>query len=140
MLQFPLWKVLLIVLTLAWGVVMALPNVVNMSGAPGFLPKEGVNLGLDLRGGVYLEMEIRPEEVIGGRLEVFARDVRTALARTDSAEPIAHLAEVNGQTMTIRLTRADEAGNFPVEAAIARINKINGPLEGGRRQRADPSA
>jgi protein-export membrane protein SecD len=131
MLQFPLWKVLLIVLTLAWGVVMALPNVVNMSGAPGFLPKEGVNLGLDLRGGVYLEMEIRPEEVIGGRLEVFARDVRTALARTDSAEPIAHLAEVNGQTMTIRLTRADEAGNFPVEAAIARINKINGPLEGG---------
>jgi protein-export SecD/SecF family membrane protein len=110
---------------------MALPNVVNMSGAPDFLPKEGVNLGLDLRGGVYLEMEIRPEEVIGGRLEVFARDVRTALARTDSAEPIAHLAEVHGQTMTIRLTRADEAGNFPVEAAIARINKINGPLEGG---------
>ncbi len=92
MLQFPPWKVLLIVLTLAWGVVMALPNVVNMSGAPGFLPKEGVNLGLDLRGGVYLEMEIRPEEVIGGRLEVFARDVRTALARTDSAEPIPHLA------------------------------------------------
>ncbi|MBA3069809.1 MAG: protein translocase subunit SecD [Hyphomonas sp.] len=131
MLQFPLWKVILIVLTLAWGVVMALPNVVNMSGAPGFMPREGVNLGLDLRGGVYLEMEIRSEDVIGGRLEVFARDVRTALARTDSADPVTHLAEVNGQTMTIKLTRADEAGNFPVEAAIARIDKVNGPLEGG---------
>jgi len=131
MLQFPFWKVALIVITLIWGVVMALPNVVNMSGAPGFLPKEGVNLGLDLRGGVYLEMEIRPDDVIGGRLEVFARDVRGALARTDSADPVAHLAEVNGRSMTIKLTRADGAGNFPVEDAVARINKVNGPLEGG---------
>ncbi|MDP3458918.1 MAG: protein translocase subunit SecD, partial [Hyphomonas sp.] len=131
MLQFPLWKVALILLTLAWGVVMALPNVVNMSGAPAFVPKNGVNLGLDLRGGVYLEMEIRPQDVIGGRLEVFARDVRTALARTDSAPPIAHLAEVNGRTMTIKLTRADASGNFPVAEAISRIDKVNGPLEGG---------
>jgi protein-export membrane protein SecD len=102
-----------------------------MSGAPDFLPKKGVNLGLDLRGGVYLEMEIRPEDVIGGRLEVFARDVRSALARTDTELPVAHLAEVNGRSMTIKLTRPDAAGNFPVENAIARINRVNGPLEGG---------
>ena len=131
MLQFPPWKVALILVTLLWGVLMALPNVVNMSGAPDFLPKKGVNLGLDLRGGVYLEMEIRPEDVIGGRLEVFARDVRSALARTDTELPVAHLAEVNGRSMTIKLTRPDAAGNFPVENAIARINRVNGPLEGG---------
>jgi preprotein translocase subunit SecD len=112
MLQFPPWKVALILVTLLWGVLMALPNVVNMSGAPDFLPKKGVNLGLDLRGGVYLEMEIRPEDVIGGRLEVFARDVRSALARTDTELPVAHLAEVNGRSMTIKLTRPDAAGNF----------------------------
>ena len=131
MLQFPPWKVALILLTLAWGVLMALPNIVNMSGAPGFMPRNGVNLGLDLRGGVYLEMEIRSEDVLSGRLDVFAREVRTALARTDTAEPVAHLAEVSGRTMTIRLTRADEAGNFPVSDAISRIDRINGPMEGG---------
>jgi len=131
MLQFPAWKVLLVMAVLAWGVLMALPNAVSMSGAPGWLPKKAVNLGLDLRGGVYLEMEIRPQDVIGGRLEVFARDVRTALARTDTQDPVAHLAEVNGRTMTIKLTRADASGNFPVEDAIARIGKVNGPVEGG---------
>jgi preprotein translocase subunit SecD len=131
MLQFPAWKVLLVMAVLAWGVLMALPNAVSMSGAPGWLPKKAVNLGLDLRGGVYLEMEIRAQDVIGGRLEVFARDVRTALARTDTQDPVAHLAEVNGRTMTIKLTRADASGNFPVEDAIARIGKVNGPVEGG---------
>lgn len=131
MLQFPPWKVILIVAALVWGVIMALPNVVNMSGAPDFVPKEGVNLGLDLQGGVYLEMEIRTQDVLGGRLEVFARDVRTALARTDTSDPIAHIAEVNGAVLTIKLTRPDEAGNFPVEDAIRRIERVNGPLEGG---------
>lgn len=131
MLQFPPWKVILVLAIIVWGVLLALPNVVNMSGAPGWVPKKPVNLGLDLQGGVYLEMEIRPEEVIGGRLEVFARDVRTALARTDTLPPVHHLAEVRGRTMTIKLTGADAAGNFPIDDAIARINKYNGPLEGG---------
>lgn len=130
MLQFPWWKVTLIVMTLVWGIVMALPNVVNMSGAPGFMPKEGVNLGLDLRGGVYLEMEIRPDDVIGGRLEVFARDVRGALTRTATDPQIAQLSEVKGRTMTITLTKPEAPGNT-VQDAIRRINKVNGPLEGG---------
>ncbi len=130
MLQFPPWKVAIIMLTLGWGLLMALPNVVNMSGAPGFVPKDGVNLGLDLRGGVYLEMEIRSSDVIGGRLEVFARDVRGALTRTDSAPQVFHVAEVNGATMTIRLTRPEMPGNT-IDETIARIERVNGPLEGG---------
>lgn len=131
MLQFPPWKVFLILAVLAWGVIMALPNAVNLSGAPSWVPQKSVNLGLDLRGGVYLEMEIRPEEVIGSRLEVFARDVRSALARTDTEAQIPHVSEVRGDRMIVRLTRADEAGNFPVDHAIQRINKVNGSLEGG---------
>jgi preprotein translocase subunit SecD len=130
MLQFPPWKVAIILLTLGWGLLMALPNVVNMSGAPAFVPKDGVNLGLDLRGGVYLEMEIRPADVIGGRLEVFARDVRGALTRTDTLPQVFHVAEVSGRTMAIKLTRPDMPGNT-IDEAIARIEKVNGPLEGG---------
>lgn len=131
MLQFPPWKVILVLIVLVWGVVMSLPNVVNMSGAPSWVPHKAVNLGLDLRGGVYLEMEIPEDEVIGSRLAVFARDVRTALARTDAHAQVPHLAEVHGRTMTVRLTRPDASGNYPIDDAIKRIDRVNGPLEGG---------
>lgn len=131
MLQFPPWKVFIVLAVLAWGFITAAPNVVNMSGAPDWLPKQPVNLGLDLRGGVYLELEIPEAQVVEARLEVFARDVRSALQRTDSDALIPHVIDINGRTMTIRLTREDETGKFPVDAAIARINKVNGALEGG---------
>lgn len=131
MLQFPPWKVLLVFAVLVWGVVMALPNVVNMSGAPGFMPKNTVNLGLDLQGGVYLEMEIPPAQVIGNRLEVFARDVRSAFSRTAEREPIYFQPELRGRTMVIRLSRPDADGNFPIEDALRRLDRINSPIEGG---------
>lgn len=131
MLQFPPWKVLLVFLVLAWGVIVSLPNVVDMSNAPGFVPKKTVNLGLDLRGGVYLEMEIPPSEVISSRLEVFARDVRSAFGRTADRDPIFFQPELRGRTMVIKLTRPDANGNYPVEDALRRLDRINGPIEGG---------
>lgn len=131
MLQFPPWKVVLISLVLLWGALMAAPNVVNMSAAPGFLPQKGVNLGLDLRGGVYLEMEIRPQDVISARLEVFSRDVRSAFSRTNDRDPIYFQTEIRGQNMLIRLTRPDADGNFPLEEAQRRLERVNAPLEGG---------
>lgn len=88
MLQFPPWKIGLIAIVLLWGVVMALPNVANMSGAPGWMPKKGVNLGLDLQGGVYLMMEIEPDEVVANRLDVLARDVSSALGGSPSNESV----------------------------------------------------
>ena len=128
MLQFPAWKVTLIVLALLWGVVMALPNFVNTGGTP--LPKKGVNLGLDLQGGVYLLMEIDPDEVVANRLEVFAGDVRSALMGGGPSDRIGHLPEVKGRTLEIQLTRPDENGNFRTDEAIRRIERNNDSLPG----------
>lgn len=131
MLQFPAWKVTLILLTLLWGLVMALPNAVNMSGAPGFLPKKGVNLGLDLQGGVYLMMEIDPDEVIANRLEVFAGDVRGALYEdVPVTDRIYNSPEVRGRELIVTLTRPDENGEYRISEAIRRIERLNGPVEG----------
>ncbi len=130
MLQFPPWKIALILGALFWGALMALPNVVDMSRAPGFIPKQTLNLGLDLRGGVYLQMEINPDEVVSGQLEVFARDIRSALARTDTLEQIGHVADVRGRVLTVRLTRPDAAGDYPVQDALRRIERVNAPLQG----------
>ncbi|KDA02986.1 protein translocase subunit SecD [Hyphomonas oceanitis] len=130
MLQFPPWKICLILGIMLWGTLMALPNVVNMSGAPTGIPKQGVNLGLDLQGGVYLMMEISPDEVIANRLEVFAIDVRNALGNKDGKPLIGHLSEVDGRTLNISLTRPDADGNYPVDEALTRLRKLNGSVEG----------
>lgn len=129
MLQFPPWKIGLIAIVLLWGIIMALPNVANMSGAPGWMPKKGVNLGLDLQGGVYLMMEIEPDEVVANRLTVLARDVSSALGGTPS-ERIRHLAEVKGRELEVKLTRPDADGNFRTQEALKRLQKLNGPVGG----------
>ena len=129
MLQFPPWKIGLIALVLLWGVLMSIPNVVNTSGAPGWVPKEGVNLGLDLQGGVYLMMEIEPDEVVANRLDVLSRDVSSALGGSPS-ERIRHLAEVKGRALEVKLTRADADGNFRTDEALKRLQKLNGPVGG----------
>ena len=84
MLQFPGWKIALILGVLLWGALMALPNLFSDTALgiapvepattdqavlkewreevakaenskwPKFLPKNKINLGLDLQGGVYL--------------------------------------------------------------------------------------
>tara|TARA_R110000787_G_scaffold72118_15_gene160785 strand:- start:1690 stop:3297 length:1608 start_codon:yes stop_codon:yes gene_type:complete len=130
MLQFPAWKICLILGIMLWGTMMALPNVVNMSGAPAGVPKQGVNLGLDLQGGVYLMMEINADEVVANRLEVFAIDVRNALGNKDGKSLIGHLSTVEGRTLNIELTRPDADGNFPMDAALTRIRKLNSSVEG----------
>jgi preprotein translocase subunit SecD len=115
MLQFPVWKICLILGIMLWGILMALPNVVNMSGTPAGVPKQGVNLGLDLQGGVYLMMEINPDEVVANRLEVFAIDVRNTLGNKDGKTLIGHLPTLDGRTLNINLTRPDAEGNFPMD-------------------------
>ena len=98
MLNFPLWKVGLIVVVLLWGAILAIPNMfsdgflgieprqpadtTNVAAMAAyeqqlseaeeswwFLPNGKLNLGLDLQGGVYLLMEIDPAEIAANRLE-----------------------------------------------------------------------
>ena len=92
MLQFPPWKIGLVVLILLWGTILALPNVANMSGAPGWMPKKGVNLGLDLQGGAHLLLAVDREDLAQSRLqalretlvaEMGARNLNSGAIRTE---------------------------------------------------------
>lgn len=61
MLVFPRWKVMLVTLVTAFFVITALPNVLSPSltaKLPGFLPQNTMPLGLDLRGGSHLLLEL----------------------------------------------------------------------------------
>lgn len=61
MLRFPRWKIVFVLLTLVFFVIAALPNALSEQAReklPGFLPKQSVNLGLDLRGGSHLLLQM----------------------------------------------------------------------------------
>lgn len=78
MLDFPKWKMFVVTLVAFAGIFFASPN---------FLPMQGINdsklkLGLDLRGGSHLLLEVDFEEYIEAQYENLVGEIRTAL-RTD---------------------------------------------------------
>ena len=82
MLHFQTWKIALIVLVCAFGVIFSVPNLLPVStleALPGFLPKRQVSLGLDLRGGSHLLLEVDFGAALKERLNNVIDGARTAL-------------------------------------------------------------
>ncbi|MEM8617098.1 MAG: protein translocase subunit SecD, partial [Pseudomonadota bacterium] len=153
MLNFPLWKVALISLMLLWGALLALPNLfsdgflgieprdtgslnpediaafeaqmeaADASWWPGVLPNNKLNLGLDLRGGVYLLMEIDPAEVAQNRLQVFQGDVRNAWAPRGNREAI--LRDLNVSITGTRMTYTLKEPDRQMQEALSRLRRVN---------------
>ncbi|MCC5974787.1 MAG: protein translocase subunit SecD, partial [Rubellimicrobium sp.] len=105
MLYHPLWRWILVAVVAASGIIFALPNAfydrverandaraVIESGLtgpeleaetalwPSFLPRQLVNLGLDLRGGAHLLAEVQVSDVYDARMDALWPDVRDLLA------------------------------------------------------------
>jgi len=82
MLYFPNWKILLVIVVCAAGVIFSLPNLftpVQLSHLPNFVPRRQVSLGLDLRGGSYLLLEVDVAAAQRERLNSITDTVRSAL-------------------------------------------------------------
>lgn len=61
MLQVARWRIILVAVVTVLGLAFAFPNFLPQSARdnlPGFLPRQGINLGLDLQGGSQLLLEI----------------------------------------------------------------------------------
>ena len=78
MLQFQLWKKLLVVMVAVLGIIFALPNLIG--GDDGtrtdFLPGKQINLGLDLQGGSHLLLRVDVVAVKQERLENLGETLR----------------------------------------------------------------
>ncbi len=48
-----------------------------------FLPTEKINLGLDLRGGMYLLLEVETQKAVESALDKYASEIKDALAKKD---------------------------------------------------------
>jgi preprotein translocase subunit SecD len=107
------WKVILIVAVCALGVLYALPNALPreavtwlQANAPALAPKQTVNLGLDLRGGSHLLLEVATDTVIDERMQGLVDQTRTELRAAKIG--YTDLGLVNG-AVTFKLTDATQA-------------------------------
>src|SRR5919206_5311428 len=77
MLYFARWKTLAIIGVCLLGFLFCLPNLFPRAALPGWMHQ--VSLGLDLRGGSYLLLEVDLNAVVKERLESLADGARTRL-------------------------------------------------------------
>src|SRR5258708_29339462 len=82
MLYFETWKITLTCAVCARGVLLSLPNLFSpsfLAHVPNWLPHKQVALGLDLRGGSYLLLEVDVAAAQRDRLNSIIDNVRNAL-------------------------------------------------------------
>ncbi|MBV9521644.1 MAG: protein translocase subunit SecD, partial [Alphaproteobacteria bacterium] len=82
MLHFATWSKVLIILACLAGVFFSIPNLIpatTLDKLPNWLPKHQVNLGLDLRGGSHLLLEVDYGKALHDLLENVVDNARTAL-------------------------------------------------------------
>jgi preprotein translocase subunit SecD len=87
MLKVARWRIILVLLVTVMGIAFAFPNFVpaNMRDSlPGFVPRQAINLGLDLRGGSQLLLEVDIATLRRQQLDNVADQMASALR---SAEP-----------------------------------------------------
>ena len=82
MIHFSRWKIILIFALCTLGMVLAAPNLFSkqqLAGFPGWVPKSTLNLGLDLRGGSHLLLEVDLKAAFKERLADLVQGIRTEL-------------------------------------------------------------
>ncbi|MEO1747456.1 MAG: protein translocase subunit SecDF, partial [Pseudomonadota bacterium] len=131
MLYFSPWKTVLIWLTVLVGALFALPNLYTQSlrdSLPSFLPNDTIALGLDLQGGVHLQLKLDREELLANRLESIRDEARQLLR----AESIGYTG-LRGQGQTVSFTLRDVSERDAARQALADLvaPTSSGLLTGG---------
>ena len=142
MLKFPLWKILLILIPCLWGIYSFSPhffysqvekyNDLKKSGLDetqkpllepqlwyDWAPSDLVNLGLDLRGGAHVLVEVNLEDVYSERIQNFWPEIRKNL-RAIRNEVGSFSQEVSALNDSLIITISKKEG---IEKAISFLNK-----------------
>jgi preprotein translocase subunit SecD len=83
MMYFARWKTAAILAICLLGVLVSLPNLLPRAAFPEWLPARQVNLGLDLRGGSYLLLEVETSVLLRERLEGLVEGTRRGLTQAN---------------------------------------------------------
>ena len=83
MVQMSRWKVILLALSLVFGLLFSYANALTQAqrdSLPGWLPKPTLNLGLDLQGGSYLLLQVDVAAMRDKRVSNLSEDARQTLS------------------------------------------------------------
>src|SRR5262245_6002849 len=119
MLHFPKWKIILVLGVLIIGTLLAIPSMLPrtvVDALPSWLPKQTVNLGLDLRGGSHLLLEVGMDQLIDERLNGVLDETRAKLRNAKIG--YSNLAKSNG-AVTVTLTDPNSADTARKELSAA---------------------
>jgi SecD/SecF fusion protein len=125
MVYFSRWKIIAVIAICVLGALIALPNLISSSTLakyPHWLPTRQVNLGLDLRGGSYLLLQIDMSALDKERLDGSLDAARVALR--NAKIPFTNAEVENG---AIHIVLRDSA---QTQDAIAALNKANNAADG----------
>lgn len=100
MLNFPRWKVWLVLLATLTGIIAALPSLLpetTRDQLPGWLKESHINLGLDLSGGSHLLLEADTADVRKQQIERMEETIRTEMRRASPEIEISDISTANGE-------------------------------------------
>ena len=124
MLDFPRWKVWLVIATCVIGVLLAVPSV-----APGLTPylpaawsKTKINLGLDLAGGSHLLFEADTGDVAKQRIERMDENIHTEMRRNEPKIEIGDISTTGGALSFFVRNTAQ------IDAAVDRVRNLTAPI------------
>ncbi|WP_179038615.1 protein translocase subunit SecD [Rhizobium leguminosarum] len=120
------WLVVTYTVIILIGLLIALPNVLPQSvlqRVPAWLPHEQVSLGLDLRGGSHLVLEVDEADLTKERLQSLLQDARRVL-REKGIQPKAVVRSQN----QIVVTLADASQS---DAAVTELKTLANPISTG---------
>lgn len=149
MLSYPLWKRLVIIGVCLLGVALAAPNLfygrveqandarlamergaaptpeleAQAAQWPSWLPSQLINLGLDLRGGAHVLVEVRLEDAQADRLEALWPELRDRLR--DLRDQVGSIRRVDGAPTELRIRLGEPAG---MAAALAAVEEVSQPV------------
>ncbi|AWV23533.1 Protein translocase subunit secD [Roseomonas mucosa] len=121
MLYFARWKVAAILGVIALGILLCLPNFLPSSALPSWAQRQ-ISLGLDLRGGSYLLLEVDLNRVAHDRLEAIADGARTRLRQANIGYTAIATDEPN-RRVTVRLRDPAQA-----DTAAAQLRDLANPV------------
>lgn len=119
MIHLSRWKVILLVASVVFGLLFAYPNMLTQAqrdALPDWMPKKTLALGLDLRGGSYLLLEVDVDAMREKRITNLAEDARTTLANV-GITPNNIAREGNGVIIEL----ADPAQQAPALEAMRQL-------------------
>jgi len=126
MLDFPRWKVWLVSLIVAVGVILSIPSLIYdmpqlASRWPAWMPQYKINLGLDLAGGSHLLLEADASDMQKQRLQAMEDSVATELRR-DPRIDVGDISTAGGRLLFMVRSPTQ------VDAAVERMRNLTKPV------------